>query len=175
MLFRSPASPPAVAPASPPAGPPPGTAANLPTGNGTSAPAIPGAQTGSVFTPRRSRQAAAAPASLFTFGAGPQDHPDGPDTMEQQITPAQLTEMGLPVRVRQASLAPQLRDGGTFAADAAGDSPGAPSPEAVRGTMTAMQKGWERGRDVPAMQAPSPDTTLSPQPSENGGEQRNDE
>jgi len=174
-LPPGPPGPPAVAPASPPAGLPPGMAASLPTGNGNGVPANPGADTGSVFTPRRSRQAAAAPASLLTFGARPQDHPDGPDTMEQEITPAQLTEMGLPVRVRQASLAPQLRDDATFAADAAEDGPGALSPDAVRGTMTAMQKGSERGRDVSAMQAPSPDTTLGPQPSENGGEQRNDQ
>ena len=64
---------------------------------------------------------------------------------------------GLPRRVRQASLAPQLRDsppprrtivasagpsGG--AAGAAGST--APSPAEVRQTMSALQRGWQEGR-----------------------------
>jgi signal transduction histidine kinase len=51
----------------------------------------------------------------------------------------------LPVRVRQAALAPQLRD-----RDAAGSEElQAPaSAEAVRSTMSAMQSGWERARSV---------------------------
>jgi signal transduction histidine kinase len=73
---------------------------------------------------------------------------------------------GLPVRVRQASMAPQLRErdaasGGTLetAAGAATDPgrrpPGTPaattaSAETVRSTMSAMQRGWELGRAVAA-------------------------
>jgi signal transduction histidine kinase len=52
---------------------------------------------------------------------------------------------GLPVRVRQAALAPQLRD-----RDAT-DSRALQAPasaEAVRSTMSAMQSGWERARSV---------------------------
>ena len=83
--------------------------------------------------------------------------------------------MGLPVRVRQASLAPQLRDGGAPPGDAADDSPGAPSPEAVRSTMTALQRGWERGRNISGAVTPSPEPTPGPDGSGNGGEQRDDE
>jgi len=58
-------------------------------------------------------------------------------------------ENGLPVRVRQASLAPQLREpngpgGGTFEASAPA------SADALRSTMSAMQRGWEKGRSVAA-------------------------
>ncbi len=51
---------------------------------------------------------------------------------------------GLPVRVRQASLAPQLRE-----PDAAGAVPYEAPPveaEAARSTMSALQRGWELGR-----------------------------
>ena len=60
---------------------------------------------------------------------------------------------GLPVRVRQANLAPQLQEhAATVSAGGAGE-PGAepaagPSPEAARSTMTALQLGWQRGRSV---------------------------
>jgi signal transduction histidine kinase len=55
---------------------------------------------------------------------------------------------GLPVRVRQASLAPELRDG-------TGHETGpldvtTTSADAVRSTMSAMQRGWELGRSVAA-------------------------
>jgi signal transduction histidine kinase len=64
-------------------------------------------------------------------------------------TGADLDEEELPRRVRQASLAPQLRE-----------SPARPpsvpdvgmlasrSPEETRVTMSAIQRGWERGRSV---------------------------
>jgi hypothetical protein len=65
---------------------------------------------------------------------------------------------GLPVRVRQASLAPQLREGtGTDS----GKHVAATSAEAVRSTMSAMQRGWERGRSVAAE---SPDEPASHDP-----------
>jgi hypothetical protein len=63
-------------------------------------------------------------------------------------------EDGLPRRVRQASLAPQLRDTATEQAPAqAADDWWTRSPEETRSTVTAIQRGWERGRsgfDVPA-------------------------
>jgi signal transduction histidine kinase len=61
---------------------------------------------------------------------------------------------GLPQRVRQASLAPQLRDTAAERAPApAADDFWTRSPEEARSTVTAIQQGWERGRsvfDVPA-------------------------
>ncbi len=51
---------------------------------------------------------------------------------------------GLPVRVRQASLAPQLRDQDGTDASAVEAPP--VSAEAARSTLSALQRGWERGR-----------------------------
>ena len=58
---------------------------------------------------------------------------------------------GLPRRVRQASLAPQLRDNPpvrrTSAAGAAGAAPASgPTPAEIRQTMSALQRGWQEGR-----------------------------
>jgi signal transduction histidine kinase len=65
--------------------------------------------------------------------------------------PADLADLdGLPMRVRQASIAPELRDDAAapasepFAAVPAPDP--VPSPEAARSLMSALQRGWERGR-----------------------------
>jgi len=55
---------------------------------------------------------------------------------------------GLPVRVRQASLAPQLREG--HGEDGGPAEVTATSADAVRSTMSAMQRGWERGRSFVA-------------------------
>ena len=68
--------------------------------------------------------------------------------------PASTADLGelLPRRVRQASLAPQLRTSapGTDAAPGgqpAGDEmPGDRSPEQARATIAAIQQGWQRGR-----------------------------
>jgi signal transduction histidine kinase len=138
--------------------------------------AVPAEPPGSIFTPRPPRATAPSPSGSFTLGSdGPPGRPDGSDIMDPRITTTELTAMGLPVRVRQASLAPQLRDSGTLPGDAAGGNPGAPSPEAVRNTMTALQRGWERGRTISgAVPAPS-ETAPGPEGSGNGGEQRDDE
>src|SRR5262249_6089648 len=66
---------------------------------------------------------------------------------------------GLPVRVRQASLAPQLREATSAAGGTPGSAPG--SAEEVRSTMSAMQRGWELGRSVAAA---SPDEAGSDEP-----------
>jgi signal transduction histidine kinase len=67
------------------------------------------------------------------------------------------THRGLPRRVRQASLAPQLRGqsagaGATATSEPAGSA--APSPEQLRSRLSSMQDGWQRGRvddlDYPA-------------------------
>src|SRR5258708_11220819 len=58
------------------------------------------------------------------------------------MQPAELE--GLPVRVRQANLAPQLRT----PTQPAGEPAAGPSPEAARNTMAALQLGWQRGRSM---------------------------
>jgi len=91
-----------------------------------------------------------------------------PATAEESAIPATAEESaeaepddGLPRRVRQASLAPQLRqtparpgpsaDLGVLAEPPATEWSAAErerSPEETRVTMSAIQRGWERGRSV---------------------------
>ena len=60
----------------------------------------------------------------------------------------------LPRRVRQASIAPQLRDDtqaapASPATDAEADEAGeGRSPDEIRATMSAIQQGWQKGRSV---------------------------
>jgi signal transduction histidine kinase len=59
------------------------------------------------------------------------------------------SHLGMPVRVPQASLAPQLRTGsGTAPQPAARESASVStrSPEATRSMLILMQRGWQRGR-----------------------------
>jgi signal transduction histidine kinase len=67
---------------------------------------------------------------------------------------------GLPRRIRQASLAPQLRETLAESAPDPGGDFWTRSPEDTRSTMSAIQRGWERGRSVfdapPAGTAPGP-------------------
>jgi signal transduction histidine kinase len=110
------------------------------------------AEAESVFTPRRPQPAQPAQAT----GAGTEE----------------LPRLDLPVRVRQASLAPQLRD-----SDPRGDDDrvgSSPSPEAARSIMTALQRGWERGRYVSGSMTPPPDPALDTQ-HEHGAEHLSDQ
>jgi signal transduction histidine kinase len=86
-----------------------------------------------------------------------------PATAEETAGTDLLDDSGLPRRVRQASLAPQLRESPPRPAPAAdlgilsepvpdwppSEQP-APerTPEETRATMSAIQRGWERGRSV---------------------------
>ena len=140
---------------------PPGAAAS---------PAAPAAEEESLFTPRRSRQAPAATSSAFSsFGEELPAHPDSSGAQDPPVDTNELARLGLPVRVRQASLAPQLRDRapGTDGADTVAS---APSPEAARSIMTALQRGWERGRYISGSVKPPSDTTNNSESSGNGAE-----
>jgi signal transduction histidine kinase len=66
---------------------------------------------------------------------------------------------GLPRRVRQASLAPQLRDSPparrtTVASTGLTGSSQGPSPAEIRQTMSALQRGWREGRSQMAGEPP---------------------
>jgi hypothetical protein len=101
---------------------------------------------------------------------------------------SELAELGLPVRVRQASIAPQLKDtppaalaetpvsggfslptrgpSGSFtpppAESASLDSGGEiASPEAARATMSALQRGWQLGRAEPEPESAEPSAQAS--------------
>ncbi|MEH6378674.1 hypothetical protein V7793_30695, partial [Streptomyces sp. KLMMK] len=75
---------------------------------------------------------------------------------------------GLPRRVRQASLAPQLKKDPSPGKDVtatrahggpAGPDPAGPEPERdadeVRARMAALQRGWQRGREHNEADAPN--------------------
>ncbi|MEU2396340.1 histidine kinase, partial [Streptomyces sp. NPDC007369] len=60
---------------------------------------------------------------------------------------------GLPKRVRQASLAPQLKKtAGAAPAEAAADPVADRDAEEVRTRMSALQRGWTAGREQQAQQ-----------------------
>ena len=114
------------------------------------------------------------PAGSHAFGPDQLlDEDDDAAAMDPRVTTTELTDLGLPVRVRQASLAPQLRNRGGFAAP--GNGPSGPSPEAARSTVSALQRGWERGRSASGTADPASGTVLSPEPLDEADAARSDE
>ncbi len=113
--------------------------------------------------------------SLSSESTGPGDSSPNPSSFgppASDLDHPGLPELdGLPMRVRQASLAPQLRDQVTpvaaqqyvaapeMPADllAAGETGGGPSPEAARSLLSALQSGWERGRSMAEQMTDEPD------------------
>ena len=111
---------------------------------------------------------------------------------EPVVSTTEVTELGLPVRIRQASLAPQLRDplppaaaGGPAAAGAVAGpdrtetrsappgasgtgSPAPPTPEAALNTMSALQRGWQLGRSEGATAADPSVSVFTPRRSPSG-------
>jgi signal transduction histidine kinase len=71
-----------------------------------------------------------------------------PADSQQSGSAAGGTHRGLPRRVRQASLAPQLRDRSEPASPAVppDGGPAARSPEEIGTMMSSLQDGWQRGR-----------------------------
>jgi hypothetical protein len=65
---------------------------------------------------------------------------------------------GLPRRVKQASLAPQLK----ASPPARGAASGGPSPAEIRKTMSALQRGWQEGRSQQTPGSPGLDSGGSP-------------
>jgi signal transduction histidine kinase len=93
------------------------------------------------------RPAVRRAASAGTDPAGPLPTP----RLEPEVTgPASSgTHLGMPVRVPQGSLAPQLRsrrDTGSQPAAVRAPGAGERSPEATRDMLILMQEGWQRGR-----------------------------
>ena len=138
--------------------PPPAVPAG-PTGlagpSGPTGPMGPGARNGEAAWPTAPwetepitmpAEAAAGPA-LFAPPA-----PAAPSALPAPTTPPSGSHLGMPIRVPQANMAPQLRaqrDAGPQEPhDPQDDEPwfGARSPEATRSMLTMMQQGWRRGR-----------------------------
>jgi hypothetical protein len=85
-----------------------------------------------------------------------------------------LVEGELPRRVRQASLAPQLRDSsGHIDTHTDSDSADARSPEEARATVSAIQQGWQRGRSL--FDPSDKGTVTGTAPSGDDGMQQNDD
>ena len=100
-------------------------------------------------SPNGADQLGAAP---YTPGeqAGPGGAPPWYPQAESPFPAADESYKGLPRRVRQASLAPQLRDksGNRPAPDASSDSGVSDrSPEQIRSALSAIQRGWQEGRE----------------------------
>jgi signal transduction histidine kinase len=90
---------------------------------------------------------------------------------ETRPAPADQQDGGLPVRVPQAGLAPQLCDQNATDSGAVQAPPG--SAEQVRSTMSAMQRGWERGRSAaagPSAGAGPGAASAEQNPADQGGE-----
>jgi signal transduction histidine kinase len=140
---------------------PPGTAGGRPA-SGPGAPGGPAGPTAPMtpVAPPRPGQASGPPWELSRETAAPgrsPADPAGPGTAE----PGGDGDIkGLPRRVKQASLAPQLRDNppprrttvasagppGGPAGPRGSASARGPSPAEIRQTMSALQRGWQEGR-----------------------------
>ena len=101
------------------------------------------------------------PSEAAAAGPAPALAPPSPPQAPASTAPAASasgSHLGMPIRVPQASMAPQLRDQrdadpqdpqGLQGLQAAEDDMpwfGARSPEATRSMLTMMQQGWRRGR-----------------------------
>ena len=74
---------------------------------------------------------------------------DGPDQAAGPDGDVDESYKGLPRRVRQANLVPQLRDAPAAPAApaaASGDNVVNRSPDDIRNALSAMQRGWQQGR-----------------------------
>jgi len=105
----------------------------------------------------------------------------GPDESEPDRAAAEPDEnddiKGLPRRVRQASLAPQLRSSPpqrrtTLASTGPASGATRPSPAEIRQNMSSLQRGWQEGRSqrmANPVSAESPAGPPGPDPSAGGG------
>jgi signal transduction histidine kinase len=110
------------------------------------------------------------PARSFDLTGAPAQQDHGTPAADPRISTTDPARPGLPTRIRQANLAPQLRGNSTPspASNADEAAPATLSPEAARNTMAALQKGWERGRS--ASGTPRPDVPPAPPPDPAAGE-----
>ena len=80
--------------------------------------------------------------------SGPEPATRAAGELEGSGVPPGHSHLGMPIRVPQASLAPQLRPRSDAARPAEDEAPEVParSPEATRSMLSMMQQGWRRGR-----------------------------
>jgi signal transduction histidine kinase len=101
-----------------------------------------------VFTPQHRPEPDGGGYNAGNIGRDPEGYPGRGGT--EQGT-ASEDYKGLPRRVRQANLAPQLRPQSAAGTDEPTGVPPAatPSPSDLRNTLSAMQRGWQQGRMQP--------------------------
>jgi hypothetical protein len=136
----------------------PGSGASQPNGSGYEDPwtKAPSSPRHGISTPDPALDPDLAPASDLSEPSRdltvPVADPNGPTVTSG---PAADDYKGLPRRVKQASLAPQLRRNTSSASSSPLATPFAepvdltangPSPEELRSTFSAMQRGWQIGR-----------------------------
>jgi signal transduction histidine kinase len=103
-------------------------------------------ETGPITMSAEAATAGPAPA-LFSPPA-----PPTPSALPAPTVPPSDSHLGMPIRVPQANMAPQLRAQRDADPQEPQDPPedepwfGARSPEATRSMLTMMQQGWRRGR-----------------------------
>ena len=91
------------------------------------------------------------PSAETAFPAAEPSFPPSAPFGDEDDPAAQADETykGLPKRVRQASIAPQLRDRAapsSAPSAASGDNVANRSPDDIRNALSAMQRGWQQGR-----------------------------
>ncbi|MEV8319657.1 nitrate- and nitrite sensing domain-containing protein [Streptomyces sp. NPDC059900] len=116
--------------------------------------------------PRRSRRTEPAPAEAVRTEAPRIETP-------RTEAPRADAPGGLPRRVRQANLAPQLKDGPDHRTERA-SAPASTRPEErdadeVRSRMASLQRGWQRGREENAAGEDASDGTAPGTTSEGDG------
>src|SRR5271157_2498548 len=120
---------------------------------GPAGPATPMTPMTPVASPRPGQ--ASGPPWELPRESGPPPGPDGSAPSPGTAEPDENGDIrGLPRRVRQASLAPQLRADppqrrttmASVGAAAGPTGPTGPSPAEIRQTMSALQRGWQEGR-----------------------------
>lgn len=119
--------------------------------------AMPGSDPGAAMQPP-AQPAVTVPVPVWNdAGASTGGLPSVPEFASDVADPGDL-----PTRVRQASLAPQLRNRVAPAQPAPSDSASELSPEGARSTMSAWQQGWERGRSLPSIITDEPAAGAGP-------------
>jgi hypothetical protein len=107
-------------------------------------------ETGPITMPAEA--AAAGPALFAPPAPSVPSPPPAPSPLPAPTAPPSGSHLGMPIRVPQANMAPQLRAQSDADPQEPQDPPddepwfGARSPEATRSMLTMMQQGWRRGR-----------------------------
>jgi len=150
----------------PPNGFPPAGGGTEPWSPPERVPADPRQLEEALYAETRHREAARAD-ELAVNGNGMAAHDDGEADLDELSS--------LPRRVRQASLAPQLKETGYAAMPGSDGSPDPATerieerdPDETRNTITAIQQGWQRGRSLFDASGKSSDTLTEPATASNG-------